>query len=339
MNTPGKSENAALNEDFLNLNNLVKLIPNFDTTNPQEVYKFIRSCNSAFELASEPQKPFILVYALNNITGPNAADVHCRKFNTWHGLREFLVDKFSNTKTLSHLNLELQSMFQGQNESLTDYYHRVDLCRNKIIEKLNIEITDKTLLGRLATTEETALNVFINGFSSDIGIMLRTKGFKNLSEAGNFAKQEDKIRAMNNARQLLFKPLIQNSSRPLTRPNFNRPQTNSISRPQHNPSIRPQNNAPPTGQITSAVPKFCNYCKYPGHIISECRKRAYNNQRAQNITQRSLPTPNSFSVNHLNSQAAAEMGTSSETALVPLLAAPRQTLQTQNIDENLIQYQ
>lgn len=175
----------------LDLNTLLKLVPTFDTTQPQQIYRYIRSCESAFKLADEDQKSILLVYCLNNITGAFASDVHCKTYETWQDLRSFLIEKFSNVKTISHLNLELQSMFQKPGESLTDYFHRVDMLRSKILEKLNTEITDHTLLGRIATTEETALSVFINGLNTEIGTMLRTKGFSNLTEAGQFAIQED----------------------------------------------------------------------------------------------------------------------------------------------------
>lgn len=187
---------------------LIQLIYPFDTNNPQNIYRFVRSCNSAFQLATTEQTQSLLVYALNNITGIGAADIQSRQYDSWDDLRTFLIKTFSNVKTITDLNLELQSMFQISGESLVDYYHRVDLCRSKIIEQINIncsEISDETLTDPIAKTEETALSVFVNGLNTDIGAMLRTKKFTNLSEAGNFARQEDEIRAINRARQSLFR--------------------------------------------------------------------------------------------------------------------------------------
>ncbi|CAH0732030.1 unnamed protein product, partial [Brenthis ino] len=292
----------------LEINTLIKLIPTFDTSKTQEVYRFVRSCDSAFQLAADVEKQqILLVYALNNITGVGAPDIHCRQYAFWEDLKSYLIEKFSNVKTISHLNLELQSMFQKQGESLTDYYHRVDLCRSKIIEKLSTEIKDGTLPGRIASTEETALSVFVNGLSSEIGTMLRTRGFQNLTEAGRFAIEEDKIRSMNASRQLLFnhKP-----SKPSD--------TNRINYTKPN--------------ITHTPHKICNYCKKPGHLISECRKRAYNNSIQNNQpgiyralpapstqmrtpTQRALPAPlPAPRVNNLNSEVTSEASSSLETA-------------------------
>lgn len=295
---PNKSENMSLD-----INTILKLVPCFDTNQNEQVYRFIRSCDSAFKLSSETQKSVLLIYALNNITGVGASDVHSKTYTSWDDLKSYLIEKFSNVKTVSHLNLELQSMFQRINETITEYFHRVDLCRSKIIEKLNTEVADDSLKGRIITTEETALNVFVNGISSDIGNMLRTKGFSNLTEAGRFAMQEDKIRCMNAARQSLFKTSI---SKPLPNkfPNIQRQYNNT----NFQRSIPRPNNA-----MSSPPAKTCNYCKFPGHVISECRKRQFNNNLRQN--QLALPGP-SRPMNHLNLQESNEQSVSMDTAQI-----------------------
>ncbi|XP_052749746.1 uncharacterized protein LOC128202073 [Galleria mellonella] len=288
-------------EQNVPLNTLLQLIPDFDTTQSGQVYKFIRSCDSAFKLASLEQEEILLIYALNKISGNTSSDIHAKLYSNWDDLKTFLIQKFSQTKTLSHLNLELQSLFQKPNESVTEFFHRVDLCRNKILEKLTTEVVDATLIGRKTTTEETALNVFINGLSSDIGVMLRTKGFDSLTHAGNFAIQEEKIRKMNTARQSLFK-----NSR-ITTPLY----SNVVRQP---PQInQPQIHKPPDKHTINTNPRkfiICNYCKKPGHHITNCRKRIFNNSR-NNQFPRNNPTP--ARVNHLNLQPAELTGTVSET--------------------------
>lgn len=290
------SQTLETNTMALDFNTLLKLIPTFDTTHPQQVYRFIRSCDSAFSLACKDDQKILLVYALNNITGTGASDVHCRQNACWEDLKSYLIEKFSNVKTIAHLNLELQSMFQKPGESLTDYFHRVDLCRSKIVEKLNTEISDTSITGRILTTEETALSVFVNGVNTEIGTMLRTKGFSSLSEAGRFAMQEDKIRMMNVARQMLFKSTNNNKIKMTSQSNFSRQSFDF----RQNASL--------------SNTKVCSYCKNIGHLISECRKRAYNNSIRTNTSpttrppiQRALPAPTSASrVNNLNSDATKE---------------------------------
>lgn len=298
---------GVVKQDEIPMTTLLKLIPEFDTTKPNQVYRYVRSCDSAFNLAALSQSEILLTYALNRITGPLSSDVHVKIHNTWPDLKSFLIAKFSQTKTLAHLNLELQAMFQKPNETVTEYFIRVDLCRNKILEKLTAEIDDQTLEGRKITTEETALNVFINGLSSDIGVMLRTRNFANLTNAGNFAVQEDKIRCMNRARQYLFRatPSKQQStpSRTFT--------------PSSQQSTSDRSFVP--AQVTNPN-RTCNYCKKPGHLIQECRKRAYNNAMrnqtpAQPIPTRNIPNTNPGAkqrqINNLNSQVAVETDHSS----------------------------
>ncbi|XP_063369305.1 uncharacterized protein LOC134657672 [Cydia amplana] len=283
--------------DEIPLNTLLRLIPEFDTAHPAQVYRFVRSCDSAFELANTSQQPVILTYALNKISGHNSSDVFAKRYLNWSELKTFLIQKFSQTKTLTHLNLELQSLFQKPNESVTDYFHRVDLCRNKILDKLTAEISDLSLVGRKSSTEETALSVFVNGVSSNLGSMLRTKGFTTLSEAGTFAIQEEKIQNMNQARQMLFKSNRAPAYSNITR----RPM------PVYQTSPLPTS----TQFNTTKQTKTCNYCKKPGHIISECRKRAYNN----NIKNQQVERPTApVRINNLNSQAAENMGSYSGTA-------------------------
>lgn len=307
----------------LDLTTLLKLIPDFDTNYPEQIYRFIRSCDSAFSLSSPEQSPIILVYALNKITGTGASDVHCRQYLDWNELKAYLIPRFSNIKTIAHLNLELQSMFQKPNETLTQYFHRVDLCRSKIIEKLTAEITDQSIIGRKLSTEETALSVFVNGLSSDIGIMLRTKQFNNLSDAGKFAMQEDKIRSMNNARQILYK---NSKISPVTMP---KPQ-NIV---QFQPNKQPYKPIINTNSSFDAS-KICNYCKKVGHLIGECRRRAFNNSNRPSTSNNNnfSKSNNNFNkpynnfntnfrtnnqqarVNNLNSEATNELSNSLENA-------------------------
>lgn len=222
---------------------ILQLIPDYNTDKSGEIYRFVRSCDAAFQLANAIQKNILLVYALNKISGTGAPDVHSRKHVNRDALRTFLINRFSNVKTISHLMLELQSMFEKPNENIIEYFHRVELCRSKIIEKLTAEVTDNTLAGRKSTTEETALNVFINGLSSDIGTMLRTKTYTTLFEAGRFALQEDKIRAMNQARQALFKiPISSNSRATVNTRSVQRNFTNFNSNNRLNPQPMRSNN-------------------------------------------------------------------------------------------------
>ena len=278
------------NLETLDTKTLLQLIPEFNTSINTQVYRFVRSCDAAFHLANKNQTRVLLVYSLNKIIGPGASDVHSKNFNCWSDLKIFLIEKFSNVKTIAHLNLELQSLFQKPNESVVDYYHRVDLCRSKIIEKLSAEVHNATLTGRRACTEETALSVFVNGLNSDIGSMLRTRNFLDLNDAGKFAMQEEKIRRMNSARQALCRNPVNKSFQYA-------PKVNQT-------TIRPSFQRQPQ--------KFCNYCKNNGHTLSECRKRAFNNQK---FNQNSVRPHEKVNVNHLNSITADEAGCLPDTVI------------------------
>ena len=305
---------------------LSNLLPEFNTTYPEQIYRFVRSCDSAFSLASPEQIPILLVYALNKIIGSGASEVHSRRFTNWQQLKKYLIQRFSTIKTIAHLNLELQSMFQKHNESITQYYDRVDLCRSKIIEKLTTEITDDSVEGRKIATDELALNVFVNGLNSEIGMMLRTNRFDNLPDAGRFAIQEDKIRAMNNARQALYKF---NNYRTQNAPS--NPPRGFVATPRSH--FRQSNVPPALPRSTNDSNKICNYCKRQGHVIAECRRRAYNNSLRNQTIRNTTNNNNNNQINHLNSHTAVEPGSSTETdsAHSSMIQNPTQTLDLENL--------
>lgn len=153
-------------------------------------------------------------------------------------------------------------MFQKPNKTVTEYYHRVDLQRCKIIEKLTAEVSPEVFIGRKLHIEETALSVFINGLRREMGAILRSQNLSHLSEAGRYAIQVDKIIKMNEARDKVFniKTTIPHHHRKCI-PN-NQHQLRNI---QRNNTIR----------SISHINNFCIYCKTHGHILSEYRKRAY----------------------------------------------------------------
>lgn len=109
--------------------------------------------------------------------------------------------------------------------------------------------------------------------------MLRTQNFDGLSDAGNFAIQEDKIRNMNKARQSLYR----SGFNPSTRPTHHAPNTSSrppLTQNQDNPCVPQSKPINRTFEYT----KTCNYCKKPRHLIPECRKLAYNNSKCDQHT-------------------------------------------------------
>jgi hypothetical protein len=60
---------------------------------------------------------------------------------------------------------------------------------------------------------------------------------------------------------------------------------------------KPHHDNQPFGRST----KFCNYCKKKGHLIHECRKREYNNNKNRhNPNESNCPTNTFFTNNQHN---------------------------------------
>lgn len=99
INTPVESKVRS----EIDINTLLTLIPEFDTLQTYQVYRFIRSCDTVFELASATQEIILLTYALNQITGPGSIEVNLKQFDNWDDLKLFLIPKYSQTYSIGSL--------------------------------------------------------------------------------------------------------------------------------------------------------------------------------------------------------------------------------------------
>ncbi|CAG4970902.1 unnamed protein product [Colias eurytheme] len=116
--------------------------------------------------------------------------------------------------------------------------------------------------------EDLALHHFLMGLHPRISNIVRCRSPKNLNEAVNLAISEERIQ------QTLYKR-PQGDQKPNNHNNDNRPR-----------SIKPQNGPYPNqfrGARFSGPPQnsqpICRYCKLPGHDISQCKRREFNNNR------------------------------------------------------------
>lgn len=91
--------------------------------------------------------------------------------------------------------------------------------------------------------------------------------------------------------------------------NFNPGFSNTHNIRSNNNSHINQNRGPPPRPNQSYQNKFCNYCKIHGHLIQDCRKRSYNNNK---YNQNSNTQVNS--INSLNSQGASRSAATSGSA-------------------------
>lgn len=257
---PGPSRsNSTLEEDKIELNVLLKFIKPFDGSRDR-LNPFLANCQNAYNLASKSQKPILFRFMLSQLEGRAESTCSIKEFDTFEQFAEFLKQQFGEKKHYAHLLSELQNSKQAPAEAVNVYALRVEKCLAKLLTEINISVPTKKkteVAGRVAAMEDLALHTFITGLYPRLSQIVRCRDPDTLNEAINFAVAEEKLTAGFFAKR----PFVpRRDSHP----------------PYTNFSVNPQNNR--RGATPSAGPVICRYCKNPGHLIENCRKREYNNR-------------------------------------------------------------
>lgn len=288
-----KSPKTATNVKLeMDLNTLLKFIKPYDGER-EKLNSFIVNCNNAYELATDTQRPVLFKYILCQLQGKAEIACSIKNFTTWDQLKEFLKTQFSERKHYSYLLTDLQEIKQGIQETVSEFALKVETALSKLLMEISLSDTKvKEVAGRVASMEDLALHHFLMGLLPRLSNIVRCRSPKNLNEAINLAISEERIqqtmyRKNNNLNGSKPRPIIQN-------PNYNNNYSNNARQNQFMANRGPQrpmansnnfqrpmstsNNFQPGPSGSGSAP-ICRYCKTPGHDISVCRKREYNNNR------------------------------------------------------------
>ncbi|KAF2886324.1 hypothetical protein ILUMI_19849 [Ignelater luminosus] len=174
---------------------LCKLIPQEFSGDRYELGPFIANCNNANDLASDNQKTALLYYILSKITGRAKEQLAQQSFRNWNDLKEKLKTLYQDKKHYCQIMEDLNNCKQNLNESVSDFFQRLELLNSRALSATQQYTIDKTLLpGKLQSINEITLNRFIYHSTPQISQMLRWKDFT-LNEAYAAAVAEE--RALN----------------------------------------------------------------------------------------------------------------------------------------------
>lgn len=304
---------------------LFKFIKSFNGDRT-ELNSFIQNCNSAFSLSTEGQKPSLFLYVVSQLSTNVVNELELNNVDSWIVLKHKLKLFYSHSKHLVQLHEELETIRQFPNETITDYFKRLEKIKNECLQaEINNISADRQceIYGIRRAITDTALRRFIIHSRPDISQILRGRDIQTLNDAFSLALQEEKLLAytrksnypsykrfehsnqnFNKGRNNFnSKPNYAYSNYANSRTNQRNPNSNfnnNFNRQNTNNSYRRDNmnnngqyyqrpsylNSNPTSNSNNQ--KICNYCKNVGHLISECRKRQFNNNQRR--------------VNHLNSR-------------------------------------
>lgn len=262
---------------------LVKLIPNDFNGDRYKVRSFIKQVDSVWEIAVPSQHPALLLYTKSKITGKarEQIDIHC-DLQTWEEISALLLRLYQDKKSMDQLLEELNSIRQGNNESVSQFYQRLEDLASRILGIVHAtEPNEAQLKGRLLMVNEMTLNRFIYHTHPQVSQMLRYREFKQINEAFTAALAEEKALRLNSRNNNQSKCAICGKNHP-TQSCYRNKQNTQQTR-QVNFST-PSGSQPQPASNTSNASNVnqCRYCKKFGHTIEQCRKRQFNNSKNNN---------------------------------------------------------
>lgn len=270
-----------------------KMLIKFDG-NKSKLLEFIDNCDKAYFLVKEGFKPALFAIIETKLTDNARALTRNRTFADWASLKTYLLDAYSERRTMGQWQLELHSCKQNFNESIMIFANKVENCYIKLLNSLDATLSAEAREACVNMLKMQALNVFLTGLNKELSILVKSQKPETLESAISIALSEEQ--ELKSKSEIQKYQNVNNSFSKLCsfcnktgHSNFNcRYKQNQYTRNTEknvryfqNDHRRTSNynNNPSTSFQTYTNKKFCNYCKKPNHLINECRKRQYNNNR------------------------------------------------------------
>lgn len=264
---PNENENLPENvpEDLpsFKLTELFSLIPEYDGDQIL-LESFLSSCQAALHISNDEQKILVIIHIKNKLRGKASQLVNSKFTNEWAEIKNLLISNFGETRSLPSLIHDLQYMKQGKDSALM-FVHKIQTHNAKLHSAINrqLDLNVNQKLSQASLIDNMCLDTLLTGLEPKLGAIIRASNPETILDASQRIRRENQLGYLENQRQNL---------RPNNNNSYN---NNNYNKPQYQPSYSQNRNQ-----------KMCNYCKKPGHLISECRKRnSNNNYQSQNTNQ------------------------------------------------------
>jgi len=268
--------------NFLSNKEARTMIPEFDGTSRHKLKEFLSASTYAMNNI-DPANEESLVQAIlcTKLKGKALQDLETRDIQTFEELKQQLEACYQTKQSVTHLQIEFNSLKQRPNETAHAFGQRVDLLAMKLyasmIEGKGHTAAVRTIIQQ--TLKEQALTNFQIGLRDELQILVRAQRYTTLQEAITGATAEEK----------LVKPAKASQYSNRTRPESNYSRTDRNNNTcfkcgksgHHGRDCRSSKNALPKPEKprVNLVNKFCSLCKRTGHSRDECwskRNRSEN---------------------------------------------------------------
>ncbi|KYN02970.1 hypothetical protein ALC62_06195 [Cyphomyrmex costatus] len=249
------------------------LVPKYDGYNIP-VWQFSRACKRAKESIPSVDEAQLVRMLRNKLSHHAYLAVEDEAHLSVNKFLETLKRTFGPGRNSNYYRGQLSNAYKKPSEHILDYIGRIKDLRIAIIEG------DQAIFDRPCTEVEISsidsftLDSFFEGLPREYRVELRAEGY------GNFSDACSKVIA-------IHKRLEREDSRyrgPASSRNNQAQGAAHVAAPARpSPSQGPSlinNQSAPTVGPSLVGQKICNYCKKIGHLINECHKRQYNQNRS-----------------------------------------------------------
>ena len=194
MSNPTSDQSAESSIPSGSLEFLTKLIRNSFDEDRYKIRSFIKQVDVVFEIAKPNQALSLPLFVKSKITrkAREQIDIHCN-LAIWEEISELLLNLYQDKKSLDQLLEELNSIGQKHNETVSQYYQRIEDLSSRILAVIHsTETNNATLAGRIAMINDMTLNCFVYHTHPQISQILRYREFKTMNNALTAATVEEK---------------------------------------------------------------------------------------------------------------------------------------------------
>lgn len=286
----------------------IKVIPNFNG-DPLKLHQFLSCCEVVYKPIGREADRQLFISLLKSKITDRAYDetFKFKEFTSWKELKRDLKALFSTTRPFELIQVELIKTKQKRDEDVKTFSNRIHELLSELDDAcINSEGAEAASHIKILN-QKTALKVFQDGLLEPIRLLIKACRYTRFQDAIVRAIEEEKLQ-----KEKVFTSGNPSFSKPVKCHNCNRPghmAANCLSRTNGPIHRNIQSNFPPSSSSnfppssSSIFPSsvnnshrpfnttnnrsvnysviICNYCKFPGHNISQCRKKKYNDSRRE----------------------------------------------------------
>ncbi|XP_063911941.1 uncharacterized protein LOC135128792 [Zophobas morio] len=183
----------------------LRLVPEYDGQ-PSHLYSFLNKCEFALNRVKPTVKSIFLEGVITKLIGRALDVVKYREINKWEELKFMLEESFGVKKTISFLQLQLNSCKQNKNEDVRAYSLRFEDIQYQLINASCLGKSDAESQAIRSYIKSLSLTVFLEGLQQPLKNIVKARQPKILEEAVQSTIEEERILKSDFSQRNSFNP-------------------------------------------------------------------------------------------------------------------------------------